>query len=190
MSLQKLAQDAARGNIPADKHLVIGQLNMVIHADRIDQLLSPRSPQSLNWIAKESTTLLLELTTSPYTATDVHIDAVRVILQYQALMTGLSPQIPNTTGAQKAEDKYVSVTASSIAAKYQRDLLQERPFHHFGREPVDVQTNNEFDLFEPPGSGYPADEQTSAWLTVVEKHHNTYPSKLRRSWRTTHLCMV
>ncbi|MBS7605593.1 MAG: ribonuclease HII [Candidatus Bathyarchaeia archaeon] len=68
----------------------------------------------------------------------------------------------------KADKIYPIVSAASIVAKVERDMEIERLRREYG----------DF------GSGYPADPKTIEFLKRWVEKHNSYPSFVRKSWKT------
>lgn len=74
------------------------------------------------------------------------------------------------TSEHKADIKYPIVSAASILAKVQRDLLVKQLGDELGME---------------IGSGYPADQKTIQFLESWVKEYNSLPSFARSSWETS-----
>ncbi|CAG0961996.1 MAG: RNase HII [Candidatus Methanoperedens nitroreducens] len=74
------------------------------------------------------------------------------------------------TSEHKADVKYPIVSAASILAKVQRDLLVKQIENELGLE---------------IGSGYPSDAKTIGFLEQWVKDNNSLPSFARSSWETS-----
>ena len=108
------------------------------------------------------------------------VDAVGTCQQLRVFLRAVLPYIPKITVEVKADAKYALVGAASIIAKVHRDREHERhTFTETGalREKLEA-------LRSEMGSGYPADQETKAWLGQVMDPVFGFPSNVRSSWKT------
>eukprot|EP00038_Savillea_parva_P013152 m.209238 g.209238 ORF g.209238 m.209238 type:complete len:335 (+) comp24500_c0_seq1:35-1039(+) len=109
--------------------------------------------------------------------TELYVDTVGKEEFYQEKLERIFPQLKIVVTS-KADVKFPIVSAASICAKVTRDhVLDQWKFAEGG------------DFPKIPGSGYPGDPDTKAWLQKVVDPVFGFPGAVRFSWSTTRKLM-
>ena len=102
-------------------------------------------------------------------AEKVYIDAIQSdILSFRLKIESRLNKKIEIIAENKADEKYLTVSAASILAKVSRDREIERLKEKLG----------DF------GSGYPSDPRTKNWLEEFYKKYRYFPAEVRESWYT------
>jgi len=147
----------------------------VISAEEISKQMLSTNRRSLNALSFDAAIgLIRAVLERGVHVTQVFVDTVGDAAVYQERLERLFPQCAITV-APKADSKYPIVSAASICAKVPRDELT--------RAWQFVEAGGSLD--RAYGSGYPADEETKAWLARSCDPVFGLPRFARFSWSTT-----
>lgn len=156
-------------------HGYLGWSIRVLSAEEISREMLHKSRRSLNSISYDAAIELIRgVLDRGVNVRQVFVDTVGDADRYQERLAGLFPQC-EVVVTPKADSKFPVVSAASICAKVPRDELTKNwkfPERAIG-------------LDRAWGSGYPADEETKAWLARSCDRVFGLPRFARFSWSTT-----
>lgn len=146
----------------------------ILMPKELSAMMLKRNKHNLNEISQNcAINLITKTLEAGVNVTNVYVDTVGKIPVYESKLKTLFPQL-NITVAEKADSKYIVVSAASICAKVMRDyLLQSWVYEEKNKE-----FSREF------GSGYTSDPITRIFLKNSFDKVFGYPNIVRFSWET------
>ena len=161
----------------------IGYTCRLVSSKEISQLMTRRSPISLNVIAFDATVAAVQaVLDAGVRVTRAFVDTVGDPERWRQKLSRVFNDRIDFVVEKKADATYPVVSAASIIAKYLRDASVE-----FGT------------LFEEPhiraagphvlGSGYPGDPKMKAWAETHVDKVFAYPSCMRFAWKNVRVVL-